>query len=237
MRQPGPAPSPGLVATRAAKAATTSIPIVFGVGNDRRSPSAQPSTHATRLTHRSSARRHRSPSPLAVSSSSSEHNECNRCWCGRIWFHRCISDEYHFRSCRYYPHWKWVSAGYYELISFAFIALSYPVYRWTRLAVFPHRISTVEKWRTYGCIGYRWMRPRAHVSAGSKSFTRKPLHLGDTEGINVFRSFRPKHADGRAFALISYSGNQPFLINEEVGDAGEERADHATVTIHVAAAP
>jgi len=26
--------SPGLVATRAAKAATTSIPIVFGVGND-----------------------------------------------------------------------------------------------------------------------------------------------------------------------------------------------------------
>src|ERR1700737_478129 len=34
---------------------------------------------------------------------------------------------------------------------------------------------------------------------------------------------------------VSDSGNQPFLINEEVGDAGEERADHATVTIHVAA--
>jgi hypothetical protein len=43
-------------------------------------------------------------------------------------------------------------------------------------------------------------------------------------------------SDGRVLR-VSDSGNQPFLDHHEEGwDAGEERADHATITIHVAAA-
>jgi hypothetical protein len=69
-------------------------------------------------------------------------------------------------------------------------------------------------------------------------------------GIHVFLGYveppfrteaghpRESGAKGLTTTLrVSDSGNQPFLINEEVGDAGEERADHATITIQVAAAP
>ena len=50
--------------------------------------------------------------------------------------------------------------------------------------------------------------------------------LGEGQRITQAKLFRQR----------SQSEQQPFLINEEVGDAGEERADHATITIHVAAA-
>jgi hypothetical protein len=64
-----------------------------------------------------------------------------------------------------------------------------------------------------------------------------PTHSGQ---VFRFDAGHPRESGAKGLTTtlrVSDSGNEPFLINEEVGDAGEERADHATVTIHVAAAP
>src|SRR3984893_18503718 len=49
-----------------------------------------------------------------------------------------------------------------------------------------------------------------------------------------FEAGHPRESGAKGLTTtrrVSDSGTQPFLINEEVGDAGEERADDATITI------